>query len=199
MGDVGQFASFDLGVAGSDPAFKSFPCNSRIVAQCTMHRMDDKVQKVSLVGGVVSLDGEHHPVGAAGCQDLKPGLFQVAKQVAAGSAVAGRVTVGDPFVHCAVIGCLDSGVQRSIDGRFEDRRAVKVDRKVEEAAGPEQPAQLLQRAGDVEQVQKRMGDKQVVAPLFGRAAAEFEYIGRFAEERVRKIARQLKADLQRAA
>lgn len=158
VGDVDEFARFDLAMARFDPAGEARRVDVGMLDERGVHGVDDEVEKVGFIVRVASSGGKDKPVGATGIQHLHTGFLHGVKEVAACVAVTGWLPVGDAFVHGAVIEGFDVGIEHGVDGRLEDGAAVEVDGEVEARARREMTGQARQGRGEVDQIEKGVGN-----------------------------------------
>lgn len=174
VSEVDQFAVFDLRPAGREPGGQLVLGHFRAPGERLFKKVEDVVQKVSLVAGIAVRAGKYDPIGTARREDFCARVVEVGEEMTPGAAVPRGAVVREAFVHRAVVEGEDERVERVFG--LEDGFAVEVEGKVEEAAGADVGEEMGQGTGKVKQVEDGVGDEEVEGG-WGNGGREGEEIG----------------------
>jgi hypothetical protein len=101
--NVNQDAFFYLGVPLCNPVGEAFRVKVRVFLQSRVDIVNDKVQKIFLVGDIPIRASKDYPVRTTCIEQLGTDAAQVSEQVASRPAIARGLSVNRAFIRRSVI------------------------------------------------------------------------------------------------
>lgn len=161
MGNVDEGASFNLAVTLSDPCIKASRIHVWMSSKSAGYGVDDVMEKISLIIGISIGTSKNDPIGAPGVQELNTICPEVVKEMTSGLAVSSGFSRNDALIHSLMVEGDYLWIQEGVDVWLKDRKTVEVDGEIDQPAGLNQGTEGWQRRGEVDQIEKGVGQYEI--------------------------------------